>query len=230
MKGTMSDNPYRVAGQRPDAQDSVRRCLYCGCLRAPEGPCARCRAEARPARSDATLPATPPCPRCQVIALAPTALANQEVTVLACSDCRGCFVPAFDWGNLLDRVDAGEQVEGIGMFVPLPPERTRSLAAMATLVRCPACHETMDRANFGGSDTNVVIDICQSHGVWLDATELVAVVRTFAKILAGQPIGLQEIVAAMPEWKREMIAAAKLKDDEIRRLFLANPYFVANDD
>ena len=42
------------------------------------------------------------------------------------------------------------------------------------MLRCPGCSREMERGRFGAS-SNVVIDVCLTHGVWLDSGEVVAV-------------------------------------------------------
>ena len=42
------------------------------------------------------------------------------------------------------------------------------------MLRCPACSKEMERGRFGAS-SNIVIDVCVAHGIWLDSGEVVAV-------------------------------------------------------
>lgn len=39
---------------------------------------------------------------------------------------------------------------------------------------CPACAQQMERGRFGAS-SNIVIDVCVAHGIWLDSGEVLAV-------------------------------------------------------
>ncbi len=42
------------------------------------------------------------------------------------------------------------------------------------MLSCPACSREMERGRFGAS-SNIVIDVCLTHGIWLDSGEVVAV-------------------------------------------------------
>ena len=42
-------------------------------------------------------------------------------------------------------------------------------------VRCPLCHRSMNRMNFGKL-SGVIVDVCRAHGTWFDAGELTRVV------------------------------------------------------
>jgi Zn-finger nucleic acid-binding protein len=209
----MSDNPYRVSGSR----DGARRCLYCGEPRsAADVACARCHVEAAPLPgNEVPTSAQLVCPRCPTAALTPFTIADGGVTVRECLACRGCFVSERDWTELLDRVATLTPVDGIGHFVPLPPGRASP--AMTELLRCPACALEMDRAHFGGPGSGVVIDICQTHGVWLDATEIVGAVRTFARMQSGESIEPTHAdgTEPTPAWKLEMISRAARVDAAI---------------
>jgi Zn-finger nucleic acid-binding protein len=47
-------------------------------------------------------------------------------------------------------------------------------------LRCPVCHEPMQRMNFG-QKSGVVVDACKLHGTWFDAGELDAVLAFVAE-------------------------------------------------
>lgn len=55
-----------------------------------------------------------------------------------------------------------------------PEGRALPRQALLALVRCPHCPREMDRARFD-QRAELVIDICASHGIWLDAGELTMV-------------------------------------------------------
>jgi Zn-finger nucleic acid-binding protein len=46
-------------------------------------------------------------------------------------------------------------------------------------VKCPLCHQQMNRANFG-KRSGVVVDVCKQHGTWFDAGELTQAVEWIA--------------------------------------------------
>jgi len=83
----------------------------------------------------------------------------------------GCFVRTEDFGALVEREESGQRVE-----LPFVPPDGRSLPrqTLLALVHCPHCPREMDRARFD-QRAELVIDVCPSHGIWLDAGELTMV-------------------------------------------------------
>ena len=107
------------------------------------------------------------CPACTVAKRASgplVRLSRGELTLHGCNTCRGVFVPARAWCMLLARPTE----------VPaLPPALPKSAAggAVLELVACPLCHKPAERGRFAGR-SQVVVDLCDRHGIWLDAGEL----------------------------------------------------------
>jgi Zn-finger nucleic acid-binding protein len=102
------------------------------------------------------------CPAC------PGTLREREVgprRLTECGRCGGFWLPA----ALLDALCAEAERAGIADLAPeIPkPEREEEIRYRP----CGACGVLMMRGNFGGS-SGVVVDLCRSHGVWLDAHEL----------------------------------------------------------
>lgn len=90
------------------------------------------------------------------------------VHVEQCARCLGCFVRTEDFGELVERREAGQSFQL--SFVP-PDDRALPRQTLLALVHCPHCPREMDRARFD-QRAELVIDICPSHGIWLDAGEL----------------------------------------------------------
>ena len=42
-------------------------------------------------------------------------------------------------------------------------------------LKCPMCHQHMNRTNFG-KNSGIVVDVCKLHGTWFDADELTGAV------------------------------------------------------
>jgi len=170
------------------ARVSDVRCPYCGAHRAPNGTCLGCGAEAQtvacrgcgqrvPSPLDRCPACGAPClawtdavahelrcPRCTG-RLEPAALGAARVE--QCARCLGCFVHTADFGELVEREEAGQTLE-----LPRTGELPRQ--AVLALVRCPHCPREMDRARFD-QRAELVIDVCPAHGIWLDAGELAMV-------------------------------------------------------
>ena len=165
------------------------RCPYCGAHRDTRGTCLGCGADAPKVACRACGQPVPSpldqCAACGAACLAwKDAVAHElrcprctgrlervdagSVHVEQCARCLGCFVRAEDFGELLDREEAGQRVEI--SFVP-PGGRALPRQTLLALVRCPHCPREMDRARFD-QRAELVIDVCPAHGIWLDAGEL----------------------------------------------------------
>ena len=174
------NDPYRTSAP-PPAPAARRRCLYCAAELDAGGFCFRCQMPGTNggARAGAGAGALA-CPRCgadrRLAAHALRSEGGDDVGVLECHGCRGTFVDARAWTGLFDAVARGDSLE-LGRFVPLPPNASKQLVS---LVACPICRGEMDRAHFAAR-SGVVIDVCNDHGVWLDAAELVSVVAYFRR-------------------------------------------------
>ena len=129
------------------------------------------------------------CPRCHDVRLSPFALG--PVALHVCGRCKGSFLPAAEWDALLETF-AGEHLPDVLLpdetgpgSAPLQPYRdvmveqagTRATDDLAQPVRCPTCEDDMERLEFAGI-SGITIDVCRSHGVWLDAGEIEAVIET----------------------------------------------------
>lgn len=168
------------------------RCLYCGaahkeadtqcgvCL----SPIARITCTACGARIAAGekecvcgAPLLPPaskgemaCPRCKS-ALEATQL-DENTVAHRCPRCLGSFFDIQDWTVVIDRTVVGKPLPLAG-FVPLPPGREVPTETLQAGAACSRCRKPMERITFA-TKSRVVVDVCASHGMWLDAGELVA--------------------------------------------------------
>jgi uncharacterized protein len=178
------------------------RCPYCGAHRDASGACLGCGAEAPVVACRACGGRVPSpldrCASCGTACLAwKDAIAHElrcprctgrlervelgAVHVEQCARCLGCFIRTEDFGDLLDRQEHGERVDL--PFVP-PDGRALPRQTLLALVRCPHCPREMDRARFD-QRAELVIDICQSHGIWLDAGELPMVLEYVRERASG---------------------------------------------
>ena len=165
------------------------RCPYCGAHRDAGGACRGCGAEAPTVACRACGRAVPSpldqCAACGAACLAwrdavahelrcPRCTGRLErvdfgaVHVEQCARCLGCFVRTEDFGEMVEREEAGERLD---MAFVSPEGRALPRQALLALVRCPHCPREMDRARFD-QRAELVIDVCASHGIWLDAGEL----------------------------------------------------------
>ncbi len=77
-----------------------------------------------------------------------------------------------DWSVVVDDSVGGHPIDTKDFVVAeaarLSPDQ------LAETTRCPACRREMDRFHFGVTSP-AVVDVCDTHGMWLDAGELATV-------------------------------------------------------
>jgi Zn-finger nucleic acid-binding protein len=142
----------------------VSNCFFCGTT-GPQGTgCPSCLVPIPRLAPDAT--ATYACPRCTTpllaLGIAPSA------TIQACPSCHGILVGARAWCTLVARPELAPAIAA------KLPARAAPPAELVRMLDFPACAREMDRGRFGNS-SNIVIDVCLTHGIWLDSGEVVAV-------------------------------------------------------
>lgn len=140
----------------------ARFCQHCGApLEVPARPVAAAGAALR-------------CPRCPDSAgarLAPRTLGTTSLS--ECAVCGGTWLDAQTFAAVITERD-----RQAALATALPGASTASRPPPEGVVRylkCPECARLMNRENFGRR-SGVVIDLCKSHGAWLDAGELGEVV------------------------------------------------------
>jgi Zn-finger nucleic acid-binding protein len=206
------DAPYRAS---TPPTFGFLRCLYCGSPRpasldacqacgadSPSVPCDACKKPViEPAdRCGCGAPSLAwgdpgerqmPCPRCQK-PLVRMDLDIASVRVEQCARCLGSFVRTRHFSELLDRETAGEAV-GLHRFVPLAPGKELPQDTLLAPAACPHCGRDMDRVRFA-QRASLIVDVCPTHGMWTDATELVSVVSFVKNRMAGEvPLGKVEL-------------------------------------
>jgi Zn-finger nucleic acid-binding protein len=188
-----SGGPYRVS-QTTSALDREMRCTFCGnvcpstvrvcphCdVRFDSVRCARCYTLQAPgafscARCGAALELEPlldatdaPCPRCNVpLEAAGGAGGWEDARVHECARCGGIFVPREALAELLCRAELSGPFQSPKRAIVVGLDAVR-------YVRCPLCHTSMNRVNFG-KVSGVIVDVCRAHGTWFDAEELTRVI------------------------------------------------------
>jgi|GEM_PF-895207 len=148
----------------------VSYCFFCGSQAPAGGSCASCLVTVADPYAEVAEPITVACPRCTTpllaVGIAPGA------TLQACGRCHGVLVGARAWCTLLTRPDLAQALQA------RLPARGAPPSELVRMLRCPLCASgaEMERGRFGAS-SNIVIDVCTRHGVWLDGGEIAAVVQ-----------------------------------------------------
>ncbi|MEZ4268295.1 MAG: zf-TFIIB domain-containing protein [Myxococcota bacterium] len=115
------------------------------------------------------------CPDCRT-PTEPRLVGPQQVELDVCPSCNGLWLQPDELGALTQRPLFDR---------PNLAEISRAVRAMARLPdrvvyrQCPMCSNMMTRRNFG-EVSGVIVDECQSHGMWLDEGELDAIKRFVA--------------------------------------------------
>jgi Zn-finger nucleic acid-binding protein len=170
------------------------RCPACGrSAPAADDTCA-CGAPLHPGLS----PAAPVCPRCPSGALVPRTLGPPAALdaaasgsayrsapagaccALQCDRCHGCFLRVRDWSLVVEQVAHGHPIETQDLVVPTGDRLDPSRLAETAL--CPACRKPMDRFRFA-LRSEALVDVCQDHGMWLDAGELARALEAARAVL-----------------------------------------------
>lgn len=148
------------------------------------------------------------CPRCTSAHL--VARLVGDVLLDECPECLGIFVDVAALDRILSerRQSRAEAVLGaLGALTAPgqgnPPDSTPSQPPGPMYVRCPDCHNVMNRRNFARG-ARVIVDVCRDHGTWFDANELPQVIH-FA--MGG---GLERADKLELERKREEVKRAKM--------------------
>jgi Zn-finger nucleic acid-binding protein len=126
--------------------------------------CAHCGAESsRQAVEETQKPRK--CPRCredlQTLMLGST-MARE------CAQCGGLWL---DPESLQKLANAREESAGVVSALALRVPLSATAPDVVRYIPCPRCGKLMNRSNFARS-SGVILDVCKSHGVWLDRGEL----------------------------------------------------------
>ena len=210
----MTDSPYRAAADFVLGEPT--HCLFCGEERLPDGGCRKCHAWSGASPSDETPEIGFPCPRCKTVHLRIDAYGRAKVKI--CDGCHGMFVPALQFSFILNDYVSGVTLP-VGSLPPPPP--TSASAKIETRVEkivCIACHREMDRLNFA-SRSGAIIDVCNVHGMWLDAGELVVMLHFIktraelgevplsdAEIADSKPVDMNHDLAQEMQWANDLRA------------------------
>ncbi len=118
-------------------------------------------------------PTLAPCPCCEQPL---DAVPGGQVGIHECVRCGGLFVDHPTLAQItLDRETSGP----IASTRPFEIPRARAIDIAVRYVKCPLCHQLMNRANFGRR-SGVIVDVCKAHGTWFGAGELTYAVEFVA--------------------------------------------------
>ncbi|GAB6140172.1 hypothetical protein JCM14076_09010 [Methylosoma difficile] len=110
------------------------------------------------------------CPNCQAAMETIDLQIKGTFLLERCSDCFGLFFDPGQVEALLENSVADVFQVNLEQIDTINHERYLSKPAVK-YVKCPVCQNFMNRKAYGYR-SGVVVDICNSHGVWLDSGEI----------------------------------------------------------
>ena len=118
-------------------------------------------------------PTDAPCPSCDRLL---EAIPGSPHGIHECAGCGGLFL---DHTTLARITEDREKGGPILATQPFEVPRAKHVDTVIRYVKCPLCHQAMNRANFGRK-SGVIVDVCKSHGTWFDAGELTSAIEFVA--------------------------------------------------
>ena len=158
------------------ADSDAARCDYCGSalatvtcascfapMFAGSRFCAHCGAEAT--REQVAEDTLLKCPRCREDM---QGLKLGSITARECAQCGGLWL---DPESLQKLANAREESAGVVSALAARVPLNAIAPDVVRYIPCPRCDKLMNRSNFARF-SGVILDVCKSHGVWLDRGEL----------------------------------------------------------
>jgi Zn-finger nucleic acid-binding protein len=166
--------------------------------------CPHCGAKAD--REESAAPAqSENCPRCKTTL---EAVVSGGSNLRECPHCEGVWTDTETLRKIC--ADQEEQSAVLGMASHLPATEGLPVETQIRYLPCPVCAQLMNRVNFANC-SNVIVDVCRSHGTWFDRDELR---RIMEFIHAG---GLEKARArelADLEEKRQMTSSIQMSSGQ----------------
>ena len=182
-------------------------CYFCGKRGLPGATCSACGIAIPDPHAPDGIATALMCPRCVTVALVPIVLtgAGPGLACHTCARCHGVLLTARSWCALVAQPALASALE---TNVP----RAAAATELLGLLSCPACKREMERGRFAAS-SNVVIDVCVAHGMWLDRGELTDLVKHATKRAAQGVPGAGDLAAEVQRALPAVVAANKAADD-----------------
>jgi Zn-finger nucleic acid-binding protein len=141
--------------------------------------CARCGTELE---LEPLLDATDaPCPACEAplaftSGAAPPDASHEGHPLHECVSCGGLFLSQ---GTLEDIVRRESSVSHAPTHVPRTSSPNPHATEPVRYLKCPMCHDLMNRVNFG-KRSGIIVEVCKPHGVWFEKGQLTRAIEFVA--------------------------------------------------
>jgi Zn-finger nucleic acid-binding protein len=124
-----------------------------------------------------------------------------------CPKCDGLWVDTASLEHIC--AERERQAAVLGMTQPPGAPASGAIEDKVRYLPCPECRKLMNRVNFA-SYSNVIVDVCKSHGTWFDRDELRRVVEFIRSggLDTARHRELEELEARQLQLKSAQTAAA----------------------
>jgi Zn-finger nucleic acid-binding protein len=96
------------------------------------------------------------------------------IVLRECSKCEGLWVDTASLEHIC--AERERQAAVLGMTQTAQAPASGALEEKVRYLPCPECKKLMNRVNFAGY-SNVIVDVCKTHGTWFDRDELRRVIE-----------------------------------------------------
>jgi len=160
-----------------------------------------------------------PCPVCDAL-MPPHQIGG--IGINECTKCNGLWVPGESFDLLVSRAIEARRGASPEELLALKPRASGAnpLTQRVQYRKCPECQGYMQRRNFRKS-SGVIIDVCRTHGSWLDADELEQIAGFILDGGTPSPV-LTEPERSEPE-RRAAAEFARLQTRHALRTHRADP-------
>jgi len=110
------------------------------------------------------------CPRCSITLRTIDISGQKHFYIERCDTCMGLFFDPGELDALLTALVSNVfciDAQRLNKLIEIGNSREEPLA----YIKCPVCGNLMNRVNFGAR-SGIVVDTCNTHGMWLDGGEL----------------------------------------------------------
>lgn len=153
------------------------------------------------------------CPRCEcaLIEVIVGAFAMEQ-----CPSCAGLWMPVQSFDELVEHAEHRAAASGLRVARGAPGDE------QVLYPKCPFCAEPMSRVNYARS-SGVLINVCRSHGIWLDTNELHEIMQ-FIRSGGLDRAREKEVRRLKDERSRAERARTRLHEERLREDSALGPF------
>lgn len=203
---------------------SFARCPKCFSLAMIKGAkyCSECGSSLNlPAKSVTIVNRKLSCPRCKKTQL--IGQLSGRYLLFGCDECGGVWIEHTVLEAIIKSIRDPSLIGALGR---LAENRGQHKNHDITYLACPECHELMYRRNFA-SNSQIIIDECNGHGVWFDHHELAAAIE-YLKSKFVMESNDDQSVASQAQLISKMDHVIRMKEEDLKMLVSEFPEYLDN--